>query len=67
MFFRAEIPGAPHETLLVLDAVTGQNAIHQAKVFNETVELTGGRPDKTRRYCKKAALLLLYVVNWGCP
>ena len=32
---------APHEVLLVLDAGTGQNAISQTKIFNETVELTG--------------------------
>ena len=32
---------APHETLLVLDAGTGQNAINQAKQFNQTVSLTG--------------------------
>lgn len=35
------IPDAPHETLLVLDATTGQNGLSQAKVFNEAVELTG--------------------------
>lgn len=32
---------APHETLLVLDAGTGQNALSQAKLFNQSVELTG--------------------------
>jgi fused signal recognition particle receptor len=32
---------APHEVLLVLDAGTGQNALSQARLFNETVELTG--------------------------
>lgn len=32
---------APHEVLLVLDAGTGQNALSQAKLFNEAVELTG--------------------------
>jgi len=32
---------APHEVLLVLDAGTGQNALSQAKLFNETVKLTG--------------------------
>jgi fused signal recognition particle receptor len=32
---------APHEVLLVLDAGTGQNALSQTKVFNETVKLTG--------------------------
>ncbi len=35
------LPGAPHETLLVLDATTGQNAVIQAKQFHSTVELTG--------------------------
>ncbi len=34
-------PGAPHEVLLVLDAGTGQNALSQAKQFNEAVGLTG--------------------------
>lgn len=33
--------GAPHETLLVLDATTGQNAIEQARVFSKSTELTG--------------------------
>jgi fused signal recognition particle receptor len=32
---------APHEVLLVLDAGTGQNALSQAKLFNEAVTLTG--------------------------
>lgn len=36
-----EIPGAPHEVLLVLDATTGQNALTQAKLFNEAVDLNG--------------------------
>jgi len=31
------MPGAPHEVLLVLDATTGQNAVNQAKIFNEAV------------------------------
>ena len=35
------IPEAPHEVLLVLDGTTGQNAIMQAKVFNEAVPITG--------------------------
>ena len=35
------IPDAPHETLLVLDATTGQNAVQQAKVFHEAADLTG--------------------------
>jgi fused signal recognition particle receptor len=36
-----EIPGAPHETLLVLDATTGQNALQQAKLFGEKSGVTG--------------------------
>jgi fused signal recognition particle receptor len=36
-----ELPGAPHETLLVLDGSTGQNALVQAKMFNEAVGLSG--------------------------
>ena len=36
-----KIEGAPHEVMLVLDATTGQNAISQAKLFNEAVGVTG--------------------------
>ncbi|MCK5172640.1 MAG: signal recognition particle-docking protein FtsY [Planctomycetes bacterium] len=36
-----QIPGSPHEVLLVVDATTGQNAIVQAKMFTEAVEVTG--------------------------
>ncbi len=36
-----ELPGAPHETWLVLDANTGQNALSQAKLFGDSVPLTG--------------------------
>ena len=36
-----EIPGAPHETLLVLDAGTGQNAISQAELFTQAAPVTG--------------------------
>lgn len=36
-----ELPGAPHETLLVLDAVTGQNGMAQARAFSEHLEVTG--------------------------
>lgn len=35
------IPGAPHETLLVIDATTGQNGISQAKAFKEITNVTG--------------------------
>ena len=33
--------GAPHETLLVLDATTGQNAVQQARVFGQDLDITG--------------------------
>ena len=36
-----QIPGAPHETLLTVDATTGQNGLRQAKLFQETVDVTG--------------------------
>jgi fused signal recognition particle receptor len=35
------MPGAPHETWMVLDATTGQNAISQAKTFKDDMEITG--------------------------
>jgi len=35
------LPGAPHAVLLVLDATTGQNALHQAKAFKEAVQVSG--------------------------
>ncbi|MEI6609671.1 MAG: signal recognition particle-docking protein FtsY [Deltaproteobacteria bacterium] len=36
-----ELPGAPHEILLVLDATTGQNAVIQAKIFKEEIGASG--------------------------
>jgi fused signal recognition particle receptor len=36
-----QLPGAPHEVLLVLDATTGMNALNQAREFNKIVPLTG--------------------------
>lgn len=36
-----EVPGAPHEVLLVVDATTGQNAVSQAKLFGEAAGVTG--------------------------
>ena len=35
-----KLPGAPHDVLMVLDSTTGQNAISQAKLFNEAVDIT---------------------------
>jgi fused signal recognition particle receptor len=36
-----KVEGAPHETLLVVDATTGQNAVQQARLFREAVGVTG--------------------------
>lgn len=38
---RKRIPDAPHEVILVLDATIGQNAINQAKIFSDVVDVTG--------------------------
>jgi fused signal recognition particle receptor len=38
---RKHVPDAPHETVLVLDGVSGQNALSQAREFNQAVSLTG--------------------------
>ena len=35
------IPGAPHETLLVMDAITGQNGLQQARLFTQAAGVTG--------------------------
>jgi fused signal recognition particle receptor len=35
------VPGAPHQVLLVIDATSGQNALAQARIFNETLGITG--------------------------
>lgn len=36
-----QVPGAPHQTLLILDGTTGQNAVGQAKLFGQAVPITG--------------------------
>ena len=36
-----QLEGAPHETLLTVDATTGQNGLRQAKMFAQTAEVTG--------------------------
>ena len=35
------LPGAPHETLLIIDATTGQNGLQQARLFGESVDVSG--------------------------
>ena len=44
------IPDAPHETLISIDATTGQNGLRQAKVFSEAVAGRRRRPDQARRH-----------------
>lgn len=49
---RKKIDGAPHETLIVLDATVGQNALRQAEAFGQAVDLTGiilAKADSTGR------------------
>ena len=36
-----QLPDAPHETLMTVDATTGQNGLRQAKLFGEAVDVTG--------------------------
>jgi fused signal recognition particle receptor len=36
-----QVPGAPHQTLLVMDATTGQNGLQQARLFTEAAKVTG--------------------------
>ena len=36
-----QLPGAPHETLLTLDATTGQNGLRQASLFADSAQVTG--------------------------
>ena len=43
------LEGAPHETLLVVDATTGQNGLQQARLFGEAVGVTGRRADEAGR------------------
>ena len=45
-----QIPEAPHETLISIDATTGQNGLRQAKVFSEAVDGRRRRPDQARRH-----------------
>jgi fused signal recognition particle receptor len=53
------LPGAPHETLLVLDATTGQNMINQAREFAKSCPLTGLIVTKLDGTAKGGALIAL--------
>ena len=45
-----QVPGAPHQTLLVIDATTGQNGMQQARLFTEAAHVNGIVPHQARRY-----------------
>ena len=55
-----KIPDAPHHTLLVLDATTGQNAVQQAKLFGERVPLSGVILSKLDGTAKGGAVLSIF-------
>jgi fused signal recognition particle receptor len=61
-----ELPGAPHEVLLVVDGTTGQNAIHQAKSFKDVVQVTGLVVTKLDGTAKGGVLLPI-VREQGIP
>ncbi|OFW77752.1 MAG: signal recognition particle-docking protein FtsY [Alicyclobacillus sp. RIFOXYA1_FULL_53_8] len=61
-----ELPGAPHEVLLVLDGTTGQNALSQARVFQEVVKVTGIVVTKLDGTAKGGVVLPI-VREFGIP
>lgn len=61
-----KLPGAPHETLLVLDATVGQNAIAQMRTFRQSLELTGlalAKLDSTA----KGGVVVALTQEFGVP
>lgn len=61
-----ELPGAPHEVLLVVDGTTGQNALSQAKVFGEVVQVTAMVVTKLDGTAKGGVVLPI-VREYGIP
>jgi fused signal recognition particle receptor len=62
----SRLDGAPHETLLVLDATTGQNGLQQARLFGEAVEVTGVALTKLDGTAK-GGIVLPIAVELGLP
>lgn len=60
-------PGAPHETLLVLDATTGQNALSQLRAFSEAVQVSGVAVTKLDGSAKGGFLLALAMEEQPPP
>jgi fused signal recognition particle receptor len=63
---KKKLPDAPHETLIVLDATTGQNALNQAKTFKEVVGLDGVVLAKLDGTAKGGMVLPIYT-QLGLP
>jgi fused signal recognition particle receptor len=61
-----ELPGAPHEVLLVVDGTTGQNALNQAKAFGDVVQVTGMVVTKLDGTAKGGVVLPI-VREYGIP
>jgi fused signal recognition particle receptor len=55
-----QLPGAPHECLMVLDATTGQNGLSQAKLFHQAVGLTGMVVTKLDGTAKGGIVIRIY-------
>lgn len=62
----SRLDGAPHETLLVLDATTGQNGLQQARLFHEAVDVTGVCLTKLDGSAK-GGIVLPVAVELGLP
>jgi fused signal recognition particle receptor len=58
---KKKLPDAPHETLIVLDATTGQNALNQAKTFKDVVGLDGVILAKLDGTAKGGMVLPIYT------
>ena len=61
------LDGAPHETFLVLDATTGQNALQQAAQFKEAVDLTGIILTKLDGTAKGGVVCAIALARFGHP
>ena len=61
------VEGAPHETLLVLDATVGQNGLSQARAFLDSAGVTGIGADEARRTPRRAASRRRSPRSWGVP
>ncbi len=61
-----QLPGAPHEKLMVLDAITGQNGFAQARMFHEAIGLTGVCLTKLDGTAK-GGIVVRIVRELSCP